>query len=1792
VRASRSLAVLVLSALPVVARQPAAETPLPPPDRTPRLVVRHPGPHAPVTGLAFAPDGTLYAGGFGKLVHRYTRAGGTFVPGDPLRVPVGPGNAGAVNAVAVSPDGKWVAVAGRAPVRGETWAAADDGVVVETRDFPPLLKRDYGVVYLFNTNPADAAGGKVIRGPEAGVRALAFATPGPAAGPVLVTAGVEWDDTGKQFGAVRVYDVATGKELAARTDLPETPTRPGLAAWVGGDAKALRVAVAWPPFDRQKPGDLLVWDVAAGRDLRFPDGIGNVALALRTDKAGATKELLSGGFVGRAGRFVPRPADLSAAGTPVPLTGDNDQFCFPLALTAVGDATAVLVQLAPPPAGTIGRAAELRLVGADGTTRGRVALKGVGAGSLPSLAASPDGRFVAVAGFADDRIEVYDAAALADGKAVVQTLAGAAGGFARAAFLAGNRLWLGGPADDAPRGGTVFDFATRKAAAGDAGGAGQKLDAPDGGPLATEYVEDKGAKTVTVTATVGGRERAFVLRENEIPTAAAYLPAAPAWDKALGPVVAIAHYHRTAAAALVTLFDADGRRLLQLGGPALRIDGLAFSGSRPLLAAVGADRTATVWSLRALAAPFAAIEGVTMVERDGALAVASVAPASPARKVLEPGDVVDAVGGAKGELKPVKSYRDFLLAVRAVPVGDTARVRVKGKAAVAVPVGRGVGHRHPLFELWIDPAANAAGGRDWIGWTPAGPYDANSPAAEARLGWLTATGRPVEPVVYAGADQYRRLYYKTNFLKFLTDAADFGQALEDYVAQNPRTPPVLTLRADGAEERDGARLLRAKPAGLDVRLDDPDGVLRLDDAVLRWRMVGRDGRPGNWQVVPLPTGEATLPLAGYVWSRGAHRFEVELHETADLPPAVKAAAAFQYVAPAPVVAVRVNGAAVAPGEAVTSPKDEIELAADVTAAPGEEVVVAVTTTGPGGEKPVPLPAGKDGRFGPVTVKLHPDAKTAIRLTARNAGAGDAAKFEADAFDLTVWHAPPVPKPVPRVRLSIVSPVDPPAAPGRPLVSDAAKVGLSAVIAAEGVTKIEWDDGDGTWAAGALPAAGAAATRDVTIAVGGKPRTLQVRVTAGGAARSDAITVVWAALPGADFAPFPGTLRGAALVARGPVRPVAGGGPYTATVVVDAADPTVPRRTFPVRGVEPDAWQSDVQLTPGDNTLGLVVGNEWKSVRVASREVRYARPPLVVAVEPIAARGADVGDVVAAVVSPAGLAPDRLTLDDRPLAARVVRGPVVVCGIGVWWMRAEAVALAPGGVLPKTVRVAARNADGDGDAATVAVAPKPVAPPPPPPPEIVVTAGRDRAVVAAGGTLNTDEPEFAFGVQVSSAAKLTAVEVRRLHAAAGQPDRVPGVAAGQAVAAGGGFALTAVPSLTLREGLNQFEVVASNGLTSAAFKFTVSYTPPPVRVVIDEIAEARPDGAFTPLARPPGGGAVAATTGFLRVRGRVVWTSATEAARGPGYDVVLFANDVRHLPVEVAAPPAGGTEAAFVSPLFLNAKDTAVRIEVARRRQSDPVPQQLAQAVVRIDCGNPHTKQRLHVLVVAPEEPDSRAGAMAREVIHALNGEFIGSPAGFTDGPFKHKAFVKATLYRPLVYNVGRANLVGQLHDVEAKIRQMAGGTGTAGWVNDVVVVYYQGRDLMGRDGVRRLHTTRSLAIPSPVAAEPHAVRIDELPPTSGVRFAVLNVVEKAKPGEPVQRVTTGPMLLRYAWQNRESLADLLDFYHTAIGANPTVGTVVDWVRGAVEQHKEKPEQPTASLTPTVRERPLGSGDRK
>src|ERR1700674_5288587 len=94
----------------------------PPGNNKPLLRLEAGGPTSNVTSLAFSPDGdTLYAAGFDKVVRVWgrNRQSGLFELDEKryFRVPINPGTEGAINAMALSRDGEWLAVGGRGVLR-------------------------------------------------------------------------------------------------------------------------------------------------------------------------------------------------------------------------------------------------------------------------------------------------------------------------------------------------------------------------------------------------------------------------------------------------------------------------------------------------------------------------------------------------------------------------------------------------------------------------------------------------------------------------------------------------------------------------------------------------------------------------------------------------------------------------------------------------------------------------------------------------------------------------------------------------------------------------------------------------------------------------------------------------------------------------------------------------------------------------------------------------------------------------------------------------------------------------------------------------------------------------------------------------------------------------------------------------------------------------------------------------------------------------------------------------------------------------------------------------------------------------------------------------------------------------------------------------------------------------------------------------------------------------------------------------------------------------------------------
>ncbi len=628
-------------ALPVLVTVALAQAPAPLPalDNKPVPQLDPHGPSAAVTALAFGPDGqTLYAAGLDKVVRVWARQNEQFALKAAYRVPIGPGNAGAVNAVALSPDGAWVAMAGRAPMRGEA-GFRRGGVIVEAAALSPEQNEDVGLIYVARTD--NPAGGKVLRGHRGEVRALAFAPARDGKPPLLVSAATERDGA-RRFGGLRLWDVAAGRSLAERNDLPAKDEPAGLAVWhTGPGATEVRVAVAWREAGRAKESYFRLWSPAAGALQEWEGDPYTQTAALLGQEDGAAT-VLTGGLGENGGRLLRwrLSADRKAGadfGPSIALPSRAGVAFRPISLAVVPGYAVVALQ---PSA----RDTDFRLAVIDLRTSRVVAdvpLPGSDTERLPAVAAAVRGRQVAVAAARDHAVRVYALADLIAGRAEPETiLAGDGLAPQRVAFVdKGRGLWLS--EDEAARplsGGLVFDLDKGQVRANEGGLA---ADAPELGEWSFAIERDDKGVGKGVSVRQGGKDLPPMrpAAKDAVVTAAALRPPAAGRPG----VLAVAYTERGASRTLIALRDpADARPYRLLVGHLQDVRELAFSASRPLLASVGDDQTLCVWSLADLDRAVGEVPGLGVGDGDGkAVVVRRVEPGSAAAKEgLSEGDVL------------------------------------------------------------------------------------------------------------------------------------------------------------------------------------------------------------------------------------------------------------------------------------------------------------------------------------------------------------------------------------------------------------------------------------------------------------------------------------------------------------------------------------------------------------------------------------------------------------------------------------------------------------------------------------------------------------------------------------------------------------------------------------------------------------------------------------------------------------------------------------------------------------------------------------------------------------------------------------------------------------------------------------------------------------------------------------------------------------------------------------------------------------------------------------------------
>jgi WD40 repeat protein len=867
---------------PIVRAQPPAE-------KEPLLRLEADGPTSFVTALAFDPQGeTLYAAGYDKVVRVWTwdQKTKSFVlnRAATYRVPIGPELQGAINALAVSPDGNWLAAAGSGVVRKSAGFGVG-GMIVPGRPRDDDMLLDEGRIYVYNTKTRNLT---VLRGHKGMVLSMAFASSRADQPPTLVSSALEYDREPKAgIGSLRVWNVETGKELAAGTGQPNRDTRVGMAAWYT-DAKPaeLRVAYAWGD------GILRVWDVSAGRlHDSTHDGLDGAKLdTQRTLNHNITvawsdqRKTLTTGSLSEDGS---RIRSWSIAPGKAPNAEEPPIRVFPVSketrdmpramslLSSKGngqlDFTAVILRTDR----TKGpESYSLRLIGLSGAGEAANIPLWEGGASLPVVVAAPNGKFLAVAGNDQHEIRLYNTADLfKDKKPVYQPLRSVGEEFLSAGFVrrgpdqlglvlkvkADGRL-ISPPREPVP-GELVFDFASRRlqtttifvpspdpwssvVAAVSFAKARWQADGPDLSDADVKLARNENGNDV-ITVRIGRDSKQITLGAKQRVTKCALLPVLAPPTAIKIPILAVA-FTEGGLPRLYLYNASTGEQIRQYSGHTDPIRSLAFSSDGKLLVSAAEDQTVCVWSLTNLdriVGHHGLLPGVAVKEGKGGVEVFDISDDSPARGKLAKGDIIEQIVDEKKAVKAIASPGTFYDAVFMLKPNETVTLRRVGKPAIELKVGQSIDERKPLFSLFVKRGTAQAW--DWVGWNPVGFYESSSAAVENFIGWqINNADNPEKPSSFAGAPEYRKRFYREGILRLLATRGNLPAALKDWDAADrakagPSPKLLLYVReTNPVPDANGEIVVKQAPLTLVVDVDDVD-----PDRInwVRYRVEGEEG---------------------------------------------------------------------------------------------------------------------------------------------------------------------------------------------------------------------------------------------------------------------------------------------------------------------------------------------------------------------------------------------------------------------------------------------------------------------------------------------------------------------------------------------------------------------------------------------------------------------------------------------------------------------------------------------------------------------------------------------------------------------------------------------------------------------------------------------------------------------------------------------------------------------------------------------------------------------------------------
>lgn len=1707
---------VVIACLGMIRNQARADEPI--------LRVNSTGATSFVTTMAFAPDGrTLYSAGFDKVVRvwQWDAEAEQFrlQPETTYRIPIGPGEAGSINTIAVSHDGRWLIIGGSALMSGANDFRKPGGVFPTRGALTPEMRLDQGRLFVFDTLTRER---RVIRAHNGSVLTASFL---PGSSRYFVSAADEWDpnaDDGKgdRIGRVRLFDLETGDEIA-NAAMPAINSRPGIAPInIGEDPRSARIGLAWGD------GKLRIWDVAGNRTLTVADGTqSNNAI----DYAIEEKKLLTGTFEieqrtaqGEINLWTVRERDgqPNRIGESTVLMTQGESYPFPraLSLLPLGERNfvAVVSRMTTPPSTINGWRVELLELQSDALeTQNRFSLSQIPAGTrMPALASSSDGQWFAIGGSGDQTIRVYKTAEVVRGdNEPYQSLTGQGRVIRSARFVErddrrGLELLS---ANDQER--WLFDLDSRTLTPGRVGG--WSLDRPSatGFDLQVSASRDTGALRSTLTITGPGLDgrgrsetRIDLPEDHEFITSAVLPNVRGRFLPVEIPIIAIAS-HRFGLPRLALYNLATGETIRELSGHSERLLSLSFSGDGRFLVSTANDQTVCVWSLVDLDLSVGirgGINGLALDNREGRVEVVQVDPTAKIRNQLQVGDRIDALV-IDGQTIDIENARRFYSTMWKTAPGTPVVVK-KPTGDVEITVEQGIDERKPLFFLYIEASDEEGGdvaGYEWVAWSPLGPFDSTGDSIERHLGWHFNGNNEDEPVRFALLDEYPELRRPG----ILGEMLDVGR-LPD-VAVQPLDRPTMRLRIPGF-----------RPAGpkLPLIVDRSPDEFELTILGLTPRQVQSvsllvdDRRIGEltfaenqrWQISN--TQES--------WTRGAHRLTARVLTNEIDPQTFEQVLEFSFFLPAPQIDLP-------SGRQDWTDEESYDVSAVILPNADETVVVRLQQVG--NAEPRELKTWEVTQRETLTfpVRLTPGLNQ-FQFTAYNQNAADPdSREESRSVRLVVAYAPQRPKPPARVDLTLEPRADDPTT--RPLRLHPGET-----------LRLEEQSPRIT-----VEASGSDELPDLELRVlpegeGAEPQTFPLSFEEDEEKRRAKVAMELAE-PGDygirvfdrtnDLELFEATVTRLAklpeiqvltpqdgdILLSGRDEPkVAFEAAYVGMLDDDSISlqALVNDRPFEIE-IDPDNKTvfGELDLEPGNNTIVLRWSNSQRTRQSRPVTIAYRLPPRILSSEgevgesPMATLRMEVAsnsDLDRVSVNGAIWQADKVDLAENGNAWSVTIREVPVAEgnnrfeLYVW--NQEAKSLAPSAV--RVEYVAPRRLE---------------------PADVVVLAPQSEVV--------TDQSRFEIEFEVSSTNQLLDADLYNGNVLVDRGQDLISIRPN----AQGEYLYRRKLSVQLHAGPNQFRIVTINqaGRKETRVK-TITYQEPPVRLTIEGITLP---GDPSNLIQPElvGNGRIRfdepVDSDVVIVHAVADWRGLSDEFRKERTPTIqVLVNEF----LQISNGQVDGEVSRFELPILLSKSENSVRVVLPHYKGEAS-----SQAEFRLKCNNPTPNKRLHLLIVGIGATEDQSREIEDRVLETLRAERQ------TERTFRTETFQNGRIYGPIVgSDLNQGDLLSGLINIQDTIRISKGQDNYL----DVVMLYVEGGRMVARDGGFVVTTQpASFPISRRIARDPYSFANYSLPSTSlramvqstdGAKILMLDMLEGSSE-EDVAEVNFDPearaAMLRFMW---------------------------------------------------------------